>query len=489
MMKMFFSFILSVFFTVSLYAYSENFDLYNVHTLPGDITTSGITYSSSGAMEVSDSFNTLGIGTISGNALQLIVVEPNILTLDFHSPQSNVSFEITTDGTSIPGPHSVRMTGYNESTKVYTYETTSLDSAHGSTIISKAGTVTRVSIEVLENVKFAIDNLITIGVPVSSCAYTPNVIGKTLSLVNMKTNRVIKTIPLTEKMPWGILFSNFLSRLYVAVYDLNSSSNDAILVINTNTNTIIAEIEVGSSPVGLALTPDKSRLYVGNGDNDNLMVIDTATNTVIGSPIGVGNYPVSISSHPVKDLIYVVNNYAGSISEVNTTTNSVTNTIMIGQKPYEGHLTSDGSKLYVPNSQSNTVSVINTNTLAVTSIAVGNSPKALAISPDDHRVYVTNYDDGTVSVIDTATDTVLGSPIAVGNHAWGIEVSPDGTQIYVLNFRNNTEFDNKVYVLNTGNNTIIKTIEVGVGPTALGTFTGGTCHNSSNPALIMYLLN
>jgi YVTN family beta-propeller protein len=45
----------------------------------------------------------------------------------------------------------------------------------------------------------------------------------------------------------------------------------------------------GSTPFGVAVTPDGSRVYVANGGDGTVSVISTATNTVAGSPIVVGS--------------------------------------------------------------------------------------------------------------------------------------------------------------------------------------------------------
>jgi YVTN family beta-propeller protein len=94
-------------------------------------------------------------------------------------------------------------------------------------------------------------------------------------------------------------------------------------------------------------------------------------------------------------------------------------------------VTPDGSRVYVPNCNDNTVSVIAraSNTLAGTvtaTIPVGQGcPGGVAVTPDGSRVYVANLDDNTVSVIATASNTVIGSPIPVGSAptAFGMFIS------------------------------------------------------------------
>jgi YVTN family beta-propeller protein len=155
-------------------------------------------------------------------------------------------------------------------------------------------------------------------------------------------------------------------------------------------------------------------------------------------------------------------------------------------------VTPDGSKVYVANFGSGTMSVIatTTNTVIGSPIAVGFRPQGVAVTPDSSKVYVANHIDNTVSVIDTATNTVIGSPIAVGSEPEGVAVTPDGSKVYVANFGSGT-----VSVIATATNAVIGSpITVGTGPGAFGAFIGpapkfaGTpgfsnCHGVSVSAL------
>ena len=103
--------------------------------------------------------------------------------------------------------------------------------------------------------------------------------------------------------------------------------------------------------------------------------------------------------------------------------------------------------------------MINTATNTVTAtITVGATPAGVAVSPDGTRAYVTNYGSDTVSVIDTATNTVTAT-ITVGSRPEGVAVSPDGTRAYVTNANSDT-----VSVIDTATNTVTATITVGSQP-------------------------
>jgi YVTN family beta-propeller protein len=157
-------------------------------------------------------------------------------------------------------------------------------------------------------------------------------------------------------------------------------------------------------------------------------------------------------------------------------------------------VTPDGSKVYVANFGSNTVSVIATATDTVigSPIAVGARPEGVAVTPDGSKVYVANALSNTVSVIATATNTVTGSPIPVGRFPVGVAVTPDGSKVYVAN-----EGDNTVSVIATATDTVTGSpIPVGSHPVAFGkfmqptpapTFAGtpgfSNCHGQSVAAL------
>src|ERR1700688_479938 len=80
----------------------------------------------------------------------------------------------------------------------------------------------------------------------------------------------------------GIALLTVPSQGQTFAYVTNSSSS-SVAVIDTATNTVIATVGVEGRPigVGVALTPDGSRVYVANSESNSVSVIDAATNTVI----------------------------------------------------------------------------------------------------------------------------------------------------------------------------------------------------------------
>jgi YVTN family beta-propeller protein/autotransporter-associated beta strand protein len=136
-----------------------------------------------------------------------------------------------------------------------------------------------------------------------------------------------------------------------------------------------------------------------------------------------------------------------------------------------------GPLLYVPNSGSNNVTVIDTssNTALASTIAVGSAPPNTIVRGDQSAAYVTNFLSNTVSVINTATNTVVGSPIGVGAFPDFGAISPNRQVLYVANrTANNLVSPASVSVINTATNTVTTSITIQSFPGQMAITNDGT---------------
>jgi YVTN family beta-propeller protein len=93
------------------------------------------------------------------------------------------------------------------------------------------------------------------------------------------------------------------------------------------------------------------------------------------------------------------------------------------------------------------------------SITVGTTPLDVAVSPDNSRVYVTNTGSSTVSVINTASNTVIATvPVAAGSIT-NLAVSPDNSKVYVVSQNTNT-----IQIISAATLTVTGSIAVGTTP-------------------------
>jgi YVTN family beta-propeller protein len=119
--------------------------------------------------------------------------------------------------------------------------------------------------------------------------------------VDTQTNTTVKTIPVGSN-PTGMAINSVGTNLYVT----EMGGSDSVTVIDTITDTVVTKIPVGTGewPVGAQITPDDKFVYVAyysskgstawGGDGTTVGVIDTATNTVIAT-VTVGKGPGDIA--------------------------------------------------------------------------------------------------------------------------------------------------------------------------------------------------
>ena len=140
----------------------------------------------------------------------------------------------------------------------------------------------------------------------------------------------------------------------------------------------------------------------------------TRRRTRSSQTVPVDTRPFLAAVSPDGTWIYVPNHDTDSVSVIDAATFEVVTTIEVAPNPHWVAFTPDGSKAYTANHDSNVVSAIDTATNTVTAeIPVPKSPHSIAVHPTRPILIVATYDADSASVIDTNTDTVLTS-IPVG---------------------------------------------------------------------------
>jgi len=150
----------------------------------------------------------------------------------------------------------------------------------------------------------------------------------------------------------------------------------------------------------------------------------------------VGTGPRGLAVAPNGSRVYVANNTSGTVSVIDTATAAVLVTINVGAQPWGVAVTPDNDKVYVVNQLSNTVSVIGAAShTVVATIPVGNHPQGVSVSTDGSKVYVANYVGNTLSVIDPASNTVTATvPLADGSVAFGNFIAPSNASGSAVDF-------------------------------------------------------
>ncbi len=174
--------------------------------------------------------------------------------------------------------------------------------------------------------------------------------------------------------------------------------------------------------------------------------------------VAAGSRPSAVAINPVTNKIYVANTSSANVTVIDGATNSRTN-VATGNSPRAVAINPATNKIYVANNGSNNVTVIDGVTNNVTTVAAGDSPRAVAINPVTNKIYVTNQLSDNVTVIDGATNTT--TTLAVGSQPFAVAINPVTNKIYVAN-RNSAN----VTVIDGATNSRIN-VATGTNPTAV----------------------
>jgi YVTN family beta-propeller protein len=238
-------------------------------------------------------------------------------------------------------------------------------------------------------------------------------------------------------------------------------------------------VQVGANPTGVIADPATHTVYVADGGGNSVSVINaSACNAQVISGCGqvpatvtVGNGPLGLALNHKTHTLYVTNLGGNTVSVINAATCNATDTsgcwqtpatVTVGSGPASLAVDQITNTIYVPNSNGNTVSVINGATCNATDtsgcgqvpavVTVGSGAQAVAIDQTHHTVYVGNFNDGTVSVVNMATCNAANTSgcgqapatVTAGSGITDLLVDPAFGTLYVAN-----TFDGDVSLIST----------------------------------------
>ena len=163
---------------------------------------------------------------------------------------------------------------------------------------------------------------------------------------------------------------------------------------------VLDTIEVGISPIQIALNPTTNTIYATNLDN-TISVIDGTDNVVVDT-IDVGTLPRGIAVNPTTNLIYVTNPLENTVSVIDGTDNVVVDTIDVAYGSFGIAVNPTTNLIYVVSCfyEINTISVIDgSNNSAINPIDVTQCAGTVEVNPLTNTIYVPNSADNTISVI------------------------------------------------------------------------------------------
>jgi YVTN family beta-propeller protein len=157
------------------------------------------------------------------------------------------------------------------------------------------------------------------------------------------------------------------------------------------------------------MLPDSSKAFVACSGGHQVMVIGLARpeNPIASEHadrllafLDVGRTPVHLALKPDGGEIFVSNFDSDTISEIATNTNEVGGAYLIGAHPVRSIVSADNSTLWVSNFNADAIGVYSIDDgMRINSVPVGGGPDALAFSAEGHLLLVADSKSGDVTVV------------------------------------------------------------------------------------------
>ncbi len=227
----------------------------------------------------------------------------------------------------------------------------------------------------------------------------------------------------------------------------NGSANVSRFTVQAD-GTLSAAINTaaGTSPIGIATTPNGRYVYVANGGANTISQYstdDAGALTPLATATIAQTNPYSMASTPDGRFVYVSSYSGNTLVQYSVgATGQLTQigTVTTGTGPGLVRVTPDGKYVYVSNWTGASLSSYTVNqdtgvltSLAATAATLGTGPRGLAITPDGQYLYATALTAGKVHqyrINANGSLTSAGADLTLTNAAL-VTTSPDSRYVYV----------------------------------------------------------
>jgi YVTN family beta-propeller protein len=201
-----------------------------------------------------------------------------------------------------------------------------------------------------------------------------------------------------------------------AAHRLYVSHATHVVVIDTQTNTVVGDIPDTPGVHGVAIAADLAKGFVSNGRENTSSMFDLKTLKLIRK-IDTGENPDAILYEPAKKEIYTMNGRGKSATVIDAAGGTVVATIPLEGKPESAQADSRVGKVYVNMEDLNSVKVIDTATHTVTATWPAGPCEAatgMAFDQATHRLFL-GCDNQLMVMMDSTNGKVVYSvPVGAG---------------------------------------------------------------------------
>ena len=239
-----------------------------------------------------------------------------------------------------------------------------------------------------------------------------------------------------------------------------SSDGDSVVsVISTATDEVTTSIDVGTTPHGLAITPDGGRVLVAGFGTGQVEAIDTSSNQVVWQVAVPQPHNLAITAD--GQTAYAGSQKAGSeaLAIIDIPSGAETGSVSLDHTPRALNVSPDGQEVVLTEAGVDALLVLDrASNQIVTQIPTGASPHHPLFTPDGKLGMVVAQGPGELDLFDPDAYTSTGT-VKVGDMPHWIAATTDNHFAYVTN-----EKSNDVSIVDLTASAVAATIPVGNAP-------------------------
>ncbi|WP_096672595.1 cytochrome D1 domain-containing protein [Polynucleobacter meluiroseus] len=282
-----------------------------------------------------------------------------------------------------------------------------------------------------------------------------NSAGASVSLIDMATHKVIKTIPV-GKQPHHLMMSPDQKSLLIA----NAAGNDVVLM-NPLNGELTGRIPDVIDPYQIGFSPNH-KWFVANGNRLDRVDIYSAQGTALKlvKSIKLGRTPSHIAFTADSKLAFVTLQDSDQLAAIDLDSQNVIWTIPTGKVPAGLWMTPGDQYLLIGITGEDYVQVIDwKNRKEIKRITTGKGAHNFRPLGDKKHVFVSNRISSTISLLNMQTLEKVGDITGLPSGPDDMEITPDGKTLWVT-FR----FSKKVGVIDIPSMKLLDVIPVGKSP-------------------------
>ena len=286
-----------------------------------------------------------------------------------------------------------------------------------------------------------------------------------ISVLDAATGAAIGSVPLKGRIGILALVVNPATNLlYASVYD-------SVQIVDLGSLTVVAE-PVLDARVTLGADPIAGGFFVSEYDassKTHYLVSYAAFGQEELGRTPIGGDPRGMAVDAKAARIYVANSWSNDVSVIDVHTLRLLATVPVGLHPVDVAVGQAG-EIYVANADSDNVAVIDGESNRLSRVVpVSILPRGMAVHPDTGRLYIASASTNSVFIVEGEQ---VVDKVHVGLHPVDVTLTADGTGLLVLNL-----VSGDLMLVSTTDNRIVNTSSIGRLPQglAIAPLTGQVC--------------